>query len=101
MPATESLTITVPKEMADAIRAKVASGEYASESEYVSESVLLHVAETSSESDADWGPSDDWLVKHALPALDALDADPSSGIPLEDVEAELQRRREARQTQAA
>ena len=101
MPATESITITVSKEMADAIRAKVASGEYASESEYVSERLLLHFAEASSESDAGWGPSDDWLVKHALPALDALDADPSSGIPLEDVEAELQRRREARQTQAA
>jgi Arc/MetJ-type ribon-helix-helix transcriptional regulator len=101
MPATESFTITISKEIADAIRAKVASGEYASESDYVCEKVLLHLAETSSESDAGWGPSDDWIVKHALPALEALDADPSSGVPLEEVEAELQRRREARQAQAA
>jgi len=93
MPATEQLTVTLPKNLADAIRAKVVSGEYASESDYVRETVLLHFAEESSESDAGWGPSDEWLMQHALPALDELDADPSTGISHEDLLAQLAEKR--------
>ncbi len=44
MPATEQLTITLPSALAQSIRAKVAAGEYASESDYVCESVVMSEA---------------------------------------------------------
>jgi Arc/MetJ-type ribon-helix-helix transcriptional regulator len=93
MPATEQLTITLPSALAQSIRAKVASGEYASESDYVCESVVMSEAHHTSELDADWGPTDDWIVQHALPALDELERDPSSGISHEDLLARLAERR--------
>ena len=101
MPATEQLTLTLPAEIVETIRNKVASGEYASESDFVCESIVLSDAHRSSESDAGWGPSDEWLIQHALPALDELEAHPETGIPLEEVEAELLRRRRSRHRQAA
>ena len=35
MRTTKQLSITLPKEMADAVKAKVATGEYATESEVI------------------------------------------------------------------
>ncbi len=39
MPTTERITITLPADLADALRQTVARGEYASESEVVSEAL--------------------------------------------------------------
>jgi Arc/MetJ-type ribon-helix-helix transcriptional regulator len=93
MPATEQLTITLPSALAQSIRAKVAAGEYASESEFVCESVVMNEAHHASELDADWGPSDDWILRHALPALDELESDPSTGISHEELLARLAEQR--------
>lgn len=101
MPATEQITVTLPSEIIEIIRAKVASGEYASESDFVCHSLVMSEAHRASESDAGWWPSDEWLIQHALPALDELETHPETGIPLEEVEAELLRRRRSRQEQAA
>jgi Arc/MetJ-type ribon-helix-helix transcriptional regulator len=94
MPATEQLTITLPSALAQSIRAKVAAGEYASESDFVCESVMMSQAHQASELDADWGPTDEWIVQHALPALDELESDPSTGISHEDLLARLAKQRE-------
>ncbi len=96
--STEQITITLPHNLAQVVRAKVASGKYANESDFVSE-LILEDADSFREEGC--GPSDDWIVKHALPVLEKLEADPSSGIPMEEVEGELQRRRDARRKQAA
>ncbi len=93
MPVTEQLTITLPSALARSIRAKVAAGEYASESDYVCESVVMSQAHHASELDTEWGPTDEWIVQHALPALDELESDPSTGISHEDLLVRLAEQR--------
>jgi Arc/MetJ-type ribon-helix-helix transcriptional regulator len=64
--------------------AKVASGEYASESEVIREGLrALNARER---------VLDDWLGQQALPAYDAYRADPARGIPLEEVRASIGKR---------
>lgn len=85
MRSTQQLSITLPHEMAALVRAKVASGEYASESEVIREGLrALNARERA---------LDDWLKQQALPAYDAYRADPSRGIALEDVRESLGKRK--------
>ena len=81
MRSTQQFSVTLPNEMAALVRAKVASGEYASESEVIREGLrALNARERA---------LDDWLRHQALPAYDAYGADPSRGIPLEEVRASI------------
>jgi antitoxin ParD1/3/4 len=77
MRTTKQFSVTLPNEMADLVRAKVASGEYASESEVIREGLRALSARERA--------LDGWLRQQALPAYDAYRADPSRGIALEDV----------------
>src|SRR5665213_1618831 len=90
MPATQQLTITLPTEIAEAVKSKVASGEYASESEVLSAS-FLHFAfeEKDNTLGMDEEAFDEFLRKEALPVLEALKADPSRGRTLEQVRQSL------------
>lgn len=84
MRTTQQFSVTLPNEMAASVRAKVASGEYASESEVIREGLrALHARERA---------ISDWLVQQALPSYDAYRADPSTGISLEDVRASIGKR---------
>lgn len=85
MRTTRQLSVTLPNEMAALVRAKVASGEYASESEVIREGLRALSARERA--------LDDWLRQQALPAYDAYRADPSRGIALEDVRKTIGRRR--------
>jgi antitoxin ParD1/3/4 len=79
MRSTQQFSVTLPNEMAATVRAKVASGEYASESEVIREGLrALNARERA---------LNDWLTQQALPSYDAYRADPSKGIPLEEVRA--------------
>jgi putative addiction module CopG family antidote len=79
MRSTQQFSVTLPNEMAALVRAKVASGEYASESEVLREGLrALNARERA---------LDDWLRQQAIPAYDAYRADPSRGIALADVRA--------------
>ncbi|HKR18032.1 type II toxin-antitoxin system ParD family antitoxin [Rhizorhapis sp.] len=81
MRSTQQFSVTLPNEMAALVRAKVASGEYASESEVIREGLrALNARERALE---------DWLGQQALPSYDAYRADPSKGIPLEEVRATI------------
>ncbi len=81
MRSTQQFSVTLPNEMAALVRSKVASGEYASESEVIRDGLrALHARERA---------IDDWLRQSALPAYDAYRADPSCGIPLDDVRASI------------
>jgi antitoxin ParD1/3/4 len=73
------LGITLPNEMADLVRAKVASGEYATESEVIRDGLRVLLA-----LDRD---VEDWLREKVAPAYDALKADPSRGLSAEHVRA--------------
>jgi len=81
MRSTQQFSVTLPNEMAALVKAKVASGEYASESEVIRDGLrALHARERA---------VDDWLRQQALPSYDAYRADPSKGIPLEEVRATI------------
>ncbi len=81
MRSTRQLSITLPNEMADMVRTKVASGEYASESEVIRDGLrALQERDRAVER---------WLREEVVPAYDAMKADPSRGIPIEDVRKSL------------
>ena len=79
------ISITLPSELADAIRARVESGEYASESEVVCGGLLaLQDRDQSVE---------EWLRDEAAAIHDAMLADPTRGVSSEEVKAALARDR--------
>jgi antitoxin ParD1/3/4 len=88
MPDTEKLSIELPTSVARIIREKVDSGEYASQSEVVSDGVLQLNGSAIE-------LADDWLRKEAVPALEALEAEPSRGLTPEQVLAHLHERHNA------
>jgi antitoxin ParD1/3/4 len=81
MRTTRQLSITLPTEMAADVRAKVQSGDYASESEVIREGLrALRARERA---------LDAWLRSEVVAAYDALEADPSRGRSVEGVRATL------------
>jgi putative addiction module CopG family antidote len=77
MRSTQQFSVTLPNEMAEQVRAKVASGDYASESEVIREGLRALQAR-----DRDL---DAWLRTEAASAYDAIKADPSRGRSMQDV----------------
>lgn len=72
MRTTQQMSITLPNEMAAQIKARVASGEYASESEVIREGLrALSARENAVEQ---------WLREQVVPAYEALNADLARGI---------------------
>lgn len=81
MRSTQQISVTIPKEMAAQIKARVASGEYASESEVIRDGLrALQAREKAVE---------DWLRSDIAPIYDAMKADPSRGRSLDDVRKTL------------
>ena len=72
MRTTQQMSITLPLEMADWIKAKVQSGQYASESEVVRDGLRALMAQDRA--------IERWLFDQVGPAYDALAADPSRAI---------------------
>ena len=81
MRTTQQLSITLPNEMADAVKSKVRSGEYASESEVIRDGLRALLARDRA--------VDNWLQEQVGPAYDALKADPSRGVTAAQVRARL------------
>jgi putative addiction module CopG family antidote len=84
MRSTQQLSVTLPNEMAAEVRAKVASGDYASESEVIRDGLRALRARDKA--------VDHWLRNDVVPAYTALKADPSRGLALEDVRKGLAER---------
>ncbi|HDI3034510.1 TPA: type II toxin-antitoxin system ParD family antitoxin [Cronobacter turicensis] len=71
MRTTQQFSITLTNEMADMVRARVASGAYASESEVIREGLrALHERDKAIET---------WLANTAAPALDSIRKNPEKG----------------------
>jgi antitoxin ParD1/3/4 len=88
MRTTQQLSITLPLEMAELVRKKVESGDYATESEVIREGLrALQLRDEAVEK---------WLREEVVPIARAMKADPSIGIPIEQVRANLAARRKAR-----
>jgi putative addiction module CopG family antidote len=75
------LSITLPNEMADAVRAKVASGEYATESEVIRDGLRVLLARDQA--------IEKWLRDEVGAAYDALKAAPSRAVSAAQVRARL------------
>ena len=81
MRSTQQFSITLPNEMADALRERVRSGEYASESEVVREGLrALWARDQAVEA---------WLHSEVAEAYDALVADPSRGVSADNLRRRL------------
>ena len=81
MRSTQQFSITLPNEMAEAVRAKVAAGEYATESEVLRDGLRVLLARDRA--------VEDWLRKDVASAYDALKADPSRSVGVGAVKARL------------
>ncbi len=93
--ATRQLTLTLSEETIRTIEDQVASGRYTDASEVVEISIEgLRMDQDQQDFETD---PDEWIRREVLPVLDALEADPSSGLTVEEVFASLEEKREERQ----
>ncbi len=90
MRSTQPFSITLPNEMAEAVKAKVASGEYATESEVIREGLRSLMARDRA--------IERWLHSEVAAAYDELKTDPSKALTPDQVRAALA---EARKQRAA
>ena len=81
MRTTQQLSITLPNDMAEAVRSKVAAGEYASESEVIRDGLRTLIARDRA--------IDAWLLQYVAPACDAIKADPSRAVTAVEVRVRL------------
>ena len=81
MRSTQQFSITLPHEMAEAVRAKVAAGEYATESEVIRDGLRVLLARDRA--------VEDWLRKDVAAAYDALKSTPSRAVSGGAVKARL------------
>ena len=81
MRTTQQLSITLPNDMADVVKAKVRTGEYASESEVIRDGLRALLARDRA--------IDNWLHQQVGPAYDALKAEPSLALSVDQVRAGL------------
>jgi putative addiction module CopG family antidote len=85
MRTIQQMSITLPTEMVEFVRAKVASGEYATESEVICDGLRSLTARDRA--------IESWLGDEVLPAAAALEADPDRGLTVEQVHDHLARKR--------
>ena len=78
---TQPISVTLPHDMAAMVKAKVTSGEYASESEVIRDGLRTLQARDAA--------LENWLRGEVAKSYDEFAADPSVGIPAGEVMARL------------
>ncbi len=81
MRTTQQFSITLPNEMAEAVKSKVAAGEYATESEVIQDGLRALMARDRA--------MNNWLRQEVGPAYDALKADPTQAVTVNQVRTRL------------
>ena len=81
MRSTQQFSITLPNEMADTVKAKVASGEYATESEVIRDGLRVLIARDQT--------VEAWLKTEVASAYDALKVAPGRAVSASTVRARL------------
>jgi antitoxin ParD1/3/4 len=81
MRTTQQMSITLPNELAELVKAKVDSGEYATESEVIRDGLRTLMARDRA--------VEHWLREQVSPAYDALKADPSRAVMAKQIRARL------------
>ena len=88
MRSTQQFSITLPNEMADVVKAKVAAGEYATESEVIRDGLRTLLARDRA--------VETWLREQVVPAAQALKADPGRARSAEQARERLATKRRGR-----
>lgn len=81
MRTTQQFSVTLPDEMAKMVKAKVSSGEYASESEVIRDGLRALQARNKA--------VENWLRQEVSQSYDLMKADPTRGLSVLDVRASL------------
>jgi antitoxin ParD1/3/4 len=81
MRTTQQLSITLPNDMADVVKAKVRTGEYASESEVIRDGLRVLLARDRA--------VENWLFNQVGPAYDAMQADPGRAVTADQIRKRL------------
>lgn len=81
MRTTQQFSITLPNEMAEVVKTKVAAGEYATESEVIRDGLRALIARDRA--------IENWLLQEVGPAYDALKANPARAVTVDQVRARL------------
>ncbi|MBY5834987.1 type II toxin-antitoxin system ParD family antitoxin (plasmid) [Rhizobium leguminosarum] len=84
MRTTQPLTITLPLEMAQMVKAKVSSGEYATESEVIRDGLRTLAARDAA--------VEKWLRDEVVPTYDEMKAHPERALSVEEVRRRLDAR---------
>lgn len=86
MRSTQQFSITLPNEMAQMVKSKVSSGEYASESEVIRDGLRALQARDKA--------LENWLRTEGVDAHERLKADPGRALSVDQVRQHLADRRE-------
>lgn len=81
MRTTQQFSITLPIEMAEAVKSKVAKGEYATESEVIRDGLRVLIARDKA--------MESWLLNQVGPVFDAMQADPGRALSADQLRAKL------------
>ncbi|CAG74377.1 conserved hypothetical protein [Pectobacterium atrosepticum SCRI1043] len=81
MRTTQQMSITLPNEMAAQVKARVSSGEYASESEVIREGLRALIARDNA--------VENWLQEQVVPAWNALQRSETESLSSNDVRSRL------------
>lgn len=81
MATTQQLSVTLTLDMADLVKAKVQTGEYATESEVIRDGLRALMARDRA--------VNSWLNHQVGPAYDALKTDPARAVTVDQVRARL------------
>ncbi|MCC5619554.1 type II toxin-antitoxin system ParD family antitoxin [Nostoc sp. CHAB 5836] len=92
MRTTQPLSITLPHDMMEMVKAKVSSGEYATESEVIRDGLRTIMARDAA--------LEKWLRSEVVKSYDECEADESLGILAEDMVARVRSNYRKRMTQA-
>jgi len=85
MRTTQQMSITLPNTMAAQVKAKVRTGEYATESEVIREGLRALQARDRA--------IENWLHHVVCPVYDAVKADPTNVYTFDDVRASIKAKR--------
>ncbi|MBB3343482.1 type II toxin-antitoxin system ParD family antitoxin [Luteimonas sp. RC10] len=88
MRSTQQFSITLPNEMADLVKAKVAAGEYATESEVIRDGLRTLLARDRA--------MEAWLREQVVPAAQALKAAPERALSVGQAREQLAEKRRRR-----
>jgi antitoxin ParD1/3/4 len=98
MDATRRLEVELPEALAESVRARVATGEFADASEVVAAGLALLEDRDREEDDPEL---EAWLRDQVVPVYEKWKSGGEKGLTADEVRASLARRRSARHSDAA